>query len=331
MSSIWQRSLIVFAFLFSVTPSFAADKEHGTVIREATIYVSPDTRSQRVGTATRGRDTFLMEHSTVDGKPWAHVLVVTETGLDTGLPVGKEVSGWVDGKVVITTSTPNGDQIIFGEAADSEQQAEQRGGRRHAAQDAMRLYYRMYEYFPNSPLAGEAFWRSADIRWQLEKAGVFARPSAREMSPDARDQIEEDTMKELMKKFPHTKWSDLAAYDLIDNKLCGEWKGEARCPEKESEIYERYVRDHPQSPKAAEAIYNAAWRQAALVDIYRGDRQQDKSEKARKKALELTQELTGRFPEGDWKLRAQTLAYALQQGIVIYGSGNVGGPEDERR
>jgi Outer membrane lipoprotein len=309
----------------------AGGKEHGTVIREATMYVSPDTRSQRVGTATRGRDTFLMERSTFDGKEWAHVLVVTLTGLDTGMPGGREVSGWVDGKMVITTSTPNGDQIIFGEAVDSERQAEIRGGRRHAAEDAMRLYYRMHEYFPNSPLAGEAFWRAADIRWQLERAGILARPSAHEMSPDAREQIEEDTMREVMKKFPHSKWSDLAAYDLIDNKLCGEWKGETKCPEKESEIYEKYAHDHPQSPKVAEALYNAAWRQAALVDIYRGYMQQDKSAKAKKKSLELTQELITRFPDGDWKPRAQTLSYALQQGIVIYGSGNVGGPEDQKK
>ncbi|MGH9569035.1 MAG: tetratricopeptide repeat protein [Candidatus Angelobacter sp.] len=309
----------------------AADKEHGTVIREAAMYVSPDTRSQRLGTATRGRDTFMMERSTIDGKPWAHVLIVTETSLDTENPVGKEVSGWVDGRLVITTSTPNGDQIIFGEAADSERQAEQRGGRKNAAQDAMRLYYRMYEYFPNSPLSGEAFWRAADIRWQLEKAGVLSRPSAHEMSPDAREQIDEDTMHELIKKFPHSKWSDLAAYDLIDNKVCGDWKGEAKCPEKESDLYEHYAHEHPESPKAAEALYNAAWRQAALVDIYKGDRQQGKSEKAQRKALELTQELTGKFPQSDWKPRAETLIYALQQGIPTYGSGNVGGPDDMKR
>jgi outer membrane protein assembly factor BamD (BamD/ComL family) len=314
--------------LWSATHGAAADREHGTVIREAAIYVSPDLSAQRVGTATRGRDTFLMERSTIDGKPWAHVLVITETGLDTGYPVGKEVSGWVDGRLVVTTSTPNGDQIIFGEAADSERQAEERGGRRNAAQDAMRLYYRMQEYFPKSPLAGEAFWRAADIRWQLEKAGVLSRPSAREMSPDAREQISEDTMHELMKRYPHSKWSDLAAYDLIDNKVCGDWKGEAKCPEKESEMYEHYAHEHPQSPKAAEALYNAAWRQAALVDIYKGEREAGKSEKAKKKALELAQELGNRFPQTDWKPRAETLTYALEQGITIYGSGNVGGPED---
>jgi hypothetical protein len=319
------------ALALTATLALAADKEHGTLIREATMYVSPDTHAQRVATATRGRDTFLLKRSVIDGKEWANVLVVTLTGLDTGIPGGREVSGWVDGKLVITQSTPNGDQIIFGEAVDSEHQAEVRGGRRHAAEDAMRLYYRMQEYFPNSPLAAEAFWRSADIRWQLEKAGILARPSAREMSPDAREQIEEDTMKELMKKYPHSKWADLAAYDLIDNKLCGEWKGETKCPEKESDIYEKYAHDHPQSPKVAEALYNAAWRQAALVDIYRTYMQQDKSAKAKKKALDLTQELITRFPDGDWKPRAQNLSYALQQGIVIYGSGNIGGPDDQKK
>lgn len=315
--------------LLSLAPQcFAANREHGTVIREATIYVAPDNSAQRVGTATRGRDTFLMENSTIDGKLWAHVLVITETGLDTGIPVGKEVSGWVDGRLVVTTSTPNGDQVIFGEAADSEHQAEERGGRRNAAQDAMRLYYRMQEYFPNSPLAGEAFWRAADIRWQLEKAGVLSRPSAHEMSPDARQQISEDTMHELIKKYPHSKWSDLAAYDLIDNKLCGEWKGEAKCPEKESEIYEHYAHEHPQSPKAAEALYNAAWRQACLVDIYKGDRETGKSDKAKKKATELIQELATKFAQSDWKPRAEMLSYSLQQGIPNYGTGNVGGPGD---
>jgi Outer membrane lipoprotein len=325
------RFVTVVALALSASLARAADKEHGTLIREATMYVSPDTHAQRVGTATRGRDTFLMERSNVDGKEWAHVLVVTQTGLDTGMPGGREVSGWVDGKIVITTSTPNGDQVIFGEAVDSERQAETRGGRRRAAEDAMRLYYRMHEYFPNSPLAAEAFWRAADIRWQLERAGILSRPSARESSPDAREQIEEDTMRELMKKYPHTKQADLAAYALIDNKLCGEWRGETKCPEKESEIYEKYAHEHPQSPKVAEALYNAAWRQAALVDMYRGNRQQDKSEKAKKKALELTQELITRFPEGDWKPRAQMLAYSLQQGIVVYGTGNVGGPDDQKK
>lgn len=304
--------------LLPFTAAFAADKEGGTVIREATLYVSPDMTAQRVGTVTRGRNIpLIMDRSTIDGKPWVHVLAV----VDIGMTNVKEVSGWLDAKLLITNTMPNGDQIIYGEAVDSEKQAEQRGGRKHAAEDAMRLYYRLYEYFPSSPLAGESLWRAADIRWQLEKSGVMLRPSSQEMSPDLRTQIDDESMKEVIKKFPHTKWADLAAYDMIDNKVCGNWKGEASCPEKESDIYEKYAREHPQSPKAPEALYNAAWRQAALVDIQKSNHQQDKAERARKKGVELAQDLAARYPDSDWKARATNLIYALQQNITVYGSG----------
>lgn len=304
--------------LLGTTAAFAADPERGTVIREATLYVTPDVTAQRVGTVTRGRDIYLvMGHSTIDGKAWAHVMA----RVDVGLTSNKDISGWIDDKLLITPATPNGDQIIYGEAVDSENQAEQRGGRKHAAEDAMRLYYRLSEYFPSSPLAAESLWRAADIRWQLEKSGVMARPSAVELSPDMRTQIDDETMKLVIKKYPHTKWADLAAYDMIDNKLCGSWKGLANCPDRESEIYEKYAHEHPQSPKAAESLYNAAWRQAALVDIYKGNNQHDKSEHARKKALELAQELAAKNPEGDWKPRAATLIYSLEQNIFTYGSG----------
>jgi hypothetical protein len=304
--------------LLCFAPCFAAEKEGGTVIRETTLYVTPDLNAQRVGTITRGRNIpLIMDRSTIEGKNWVHILAV----VDAGLTSIKEVSGWMDAKLLITNTTPNGDQIIFGEAVDSESQAEKRGGRKHAAEDAMRLYYRIYDYFPNSPLAGESLWRFADINWQLEKSGVLARPSAHEMSPDMRTQIEEDYMREVIKKFPHTKWADLASYDMIDNKVCGDWKGESECPEKESDIYEKYAREHPSSPKAAEALYNAAWRQAALVDIQKSNHHADKAEHARKKALDLAQEIATKFPDSDWKSRAANLSYALQQNIYVYGSG----------
>jgi len=296
-------------------PAWAADKEHGTLVQEVPMYVSPDANAQKVAIATRGRDTFLMERTTIDGKAWAHVLVV----VDTDRMEPREVSGWVDGRAVITQSSPSGDQIIFGEAVESERQAE--SGRRHATEDAMRLYYRMQEYFPNSPLAGEAMWRFADIRWQLEKSGVLARPSSRERDPELRTEIQDEYMKDLIKRFPHTKWADLASYELIDNKLCGEWKGDTRCPEKESEMYEHYAHEHPQSPKAAEALYNAAWRQAALVEMFKADRQQEKSEKARRKGIEIAQELSGKYLEGDWRPRAAALIYALQQNVPADLSG----------
>jgi hypothetical protein len=317
MIHVRKKFMLVIPALLSAAGAFAADQEAGTVIREVPMYISPDVSAQRVAVVTRGRDVALvMGRSNVGGTSWAHVFVK----VDVGLTSEKDVSGWIESRYLVTPATPNADQVIFGEAVDSEHQAEQRGGRRHAAEDAMRLYYRLYQYWPTSPLAGEALWRTADIRWQLEKAGVIQRPSSRELSPDMRTQIDDELMKEVRKKFAQTKWADLAAYDMIDNKICFDWKGEASCPEKEAEIYEKYSREHPQSPKAAEALYNAAYRHAALVDIYKSYHQQDKSERARRKGLELTQEIISRFPDGDWKARAANLAYALQQNIAVYGS-----------
>jgi outer membrane protein assembly factor BamD (BamD/ComL family) len=309
----------IFLLLFcSALSVLAADKEHATLVREATLYVSPGSTSEKLVRVERGRDLIILERTNIDSnQPWVKVFV---TLVDLDKERVRELTGWVPMKGVIATSMPNGDQIIFGEAVDSETQAEQRGGRKGAAQDAMRLYYRMQEFFPNSPLAPEAMWRSADIRWQLEKSDVMARPSSRELDPDARNPMDDQFMKQIIKKYPHTKWADLAAYDMIDNKLCGEWKGLAKCPEKESEIYEHYAHEHPQSPKAAEAVYNAAWRQAALVDIYRINNDNDKSANARKKGIALAQELIALNPQGDWKPRALDLTYKLEQGIQTYGS-----------
>ncbi|MGC2697868.1 MAG: hypothetical protein WA738_18930 [Candidatus Angelobacter sp.] len=310
--------LLALPALIAPRVSFALvqDKEQGTLINEVMIHVSPDASSPQLSRATRGRDVpLIMDRTTISGKIWAHVLVVVDVDLDR--ETNRQITGWVPSSFVVSNATRNGDQIIFGEAADSEIQAQQRGGRKHAAEDAMRLYYRLYEYFPNSPLAGEALWRSADIRWQLEKADARLRPISQEMNPDMRDGMDEEFMRLVIKKFPHSKWADLASFDLLDNKLCGSWKGAAKCPEREAELYEKYAREHPDSPKAAEAIFNAAWREAVLVDMYKAG-EHDKSEKARRKSVELAQEIATRFPEGDWKPQALELIYALQQGIPTY-------------
>ena len=85
----------------------------------------------------------------------------------------------------------------------------------------MRLYYRVYDLFPTSPLAAEGLYRAADIRWQIERSDVMTRPSARERDSYMRGQIDEQSMKLVIKKYPGTKWADLAAFHLIENKLCG--------------------------------------------------------------------------------------------------------------
>src|SRR5438874_4452707 len=190
--------------MFSALVALAAPQGHGTIVREATLHVSPGMNAEKLVKVERGRDLIILEQTNMDNQQWlkAYVTIPQEERAP------REITGWLTAKGVVMASTPNGDQIIYGEAVDSENQAEQRGGRKGAAQDAMRLYYRLTEIFPNSQLAGEAMWRAADIRWQLEKAQIMSRPSARELDPDARNPMDDEFMKQISKKYPHSKWAD---------------------------------------------------------------------------------------------------------------------------
>jgi len=301
------RLLMMVAALLLCSTAWA-DTLRGTPIRVASIYLSPDSSSNKLADIERGREVVILETS----GDWLHVeAVLTEE---------KIITGWMTSKGVVQASTPNGDRIVFGEAVDSEDQASQRHGRRGAAQDAMRLYYRTAEYFPHSPLAGEAMYRSADIRWQIEKADVMSRPSAKEKEAYLREGMNDEFMKEVIKKFPGTKWADLAAFHLIDNKLCGDWQADSKCPEKEAEMYEKYANEHPQSPALVEALYDAAWRRSALIAIYKTDDQAKKSDESKGKAMALAQKAVTQAPQSDWGTRAQRLLFMIEQGIPTYGN-----------
>jgi hypothetical protein len=312
--------VIAFLILLSaglLSTAASADVLRATVVRLATLYVSPDTNSAKMREIERGRELVIME--TIPN--WVHV----EATLGTSARASEDqtlevVTGWILDKGVVRASEPDGDKIVFGEAVDSEDQASRRNGRRGAAQDALRLYYRTAEYFPKSPLAGESMYRSADIRWQIEKTDVMSRPSAKEQDAYLRSGMNEQYMKEVMKKFPDTKWADLAAFHLIDNKLCGDWLGASKCPVKEAEIYENYAKDHPQSPAEAEALYDAAYRWAALIEIYKTEEQAKKSDESKSKALALTKRVVEQFSQGDWGARAQRLLYLIEQNIPTYGN-----------
>ena len=119
-------SLIVLLLLATAT-AFAAG-EHGTLVRGTTLYVSPGATSEKLMQVERGRDMVVLERTNMDNAQWMKVFVTIVQGESQ-----RDVTGWLQGKGVVTVSTPNGDQIIFGEAADSENQAEQRGGRKGAA------------------------------------------------------------------------------------------------------------------------------------------------------------------------------------------------------
>jgi outer membrane protein assembly factor BamD (BamD/ComL family) len=298
----------------------AADR--GTLVREAVLYLSPDTSSNKLAQVERGRELILLERS----HNWLHVEallgspVKDPTFVNEGEDEGKTITGWVIDTGVVFATTPTGDKVLFGAAADAEDEASQRHGRRGAAQDALRLYQRVYDIFPNSTYASEGLYRAADIRWQIDKSDMQSRPSAREKSPYLREGIDEEQMKKVMKKFPDTKWAQLAAFHLIDNKLCGDWQGSSKCPEKEADIYEKYAREHPESPAAPEALFDAASRKAALIEIYKTEEQPKKSEQAKNQAMGLAQELVTKYSQSDWSARGQTLLFLVEQGVPTYGN-----------
>jgi hypothetical protein len=285
-----------------------ADVVRATTIRVSPIYLSPDASSAKLADVDRGREIIFLGTS----GDWIHA--------EVNLTEERTVTGWVQNKGIVQPSTPEGDKIIFGEAVDAEDQASQRNGRKYAAQDAMRLYGQVAEMFPQSSLAAEAMYRSGDIRWQIEKADVMSLPSAKEQDAYLRRGMNEDYFKKLIKKYPTTKWASLAAFHFIDNKLCGDWQGQSKCPAKEAEIYEKFVNEYPQSPAVAEALFQAAYRWSALIEIYKTEDQQKKSDEAKGRAIALAQKAIAQAGQGDWGPRAQRLLYMVQQGIPAYGN-----------
>ncbi len=314
--------LAVFAMALALSTQLAsAQAQRGTLVHEATIRVAPSSDAAKLGQAARGHELIIIDTS----RDWTHVEAIIreprkDSDEDDPESEGKTITGWVLNKALVGMSTPNGDKIIFGEASNSEDEASRRRGRRDAAQDSMRLYYRIYDLFPTSPLAAEGLYRAADIRWQVERSDVLTRPSAREREAYMRGQIDEEWMKLVIKKFPGTKWADLAAFHLIENKLCGDWQGASKCPEKESDLYEKYAREHEQSPSAPEALYDAAWRQSALIEIYKTEANLKKADDAKNRALALAQKVVSQYGQSDWSNRALTLIFYVQQGIATWGN-----------
>jgi hypothetical protein len=325
---------IAAALLLATLPLAASDKKkddlqkplagpRATALRVTWLYVSPDLTSQKVDRVQIGREMVVAERA----GSWLRVYANTDIELlhdkDTPLFGGDEtpppVSGWIESKGIVIETTANGDQVLMGEAANQEQLASDPRGPLNAAQSARYLYRRLVEMFPNSPLVPEAAWRAADILWQLQKTEAGTRPSARERDPYMRDQMDEDELKKVVKRWPSTRQADFAAFALIDNKLCGDWQGQPKCPAKESEIYEKFAAEHPDGPRTAQALYQAVYRQAVLLDMYKADGNDGKANSARQHAQELAARLREKFPQTDFAARASALVFKLEQGIPVYG------------
>ena len=294
-----------------------------TALRPTWLYVSPDKSAQKVSKVQTGREMVVAEKS----GPWIRVYANTdieeEHSSDQPIFGSNEtpppISGWMEAKGVVIENTPNGDQVLMGAAANQEAEASDPRGPANAAQSAHLLYRRLVEMFPNSPLAPEAAWRAADILWQIQKSDLASLPSSKEKDPYLRESMDDENLKKVIKLFPHTRWADLADYDLIDNKLCGDWQGSPKCPAKESDIYEKYADEHPDSPRAPRALYEAAYRQAVLCDMFTADGSDKKADDARNHARDLAARLKDKYPQSDFTYRAAALVYKLDQGIPVYG------------
>jgi hypothetical protein len=295
-----------------------------TLVRVANLYVQPDESADRVGIITPGREMVIAERSGHWIRVFANIDAPESRRADE--PVLEQdqhvipISGWMLDKGIIDTNTPRGDAILFGEAISAENAASESHPPPGAALETRLLYRRVAEMFPQSPLAPEAMWRAADVRWQLQKADASTLPSAHEKENYLRQQMDEDEMKKIEKYYPHTKWADLAAYDRIDNKLCGDWQGSEKCPEKEADLYLKYVNDHPDSPRAAEALYKAAWRMASAGDMWSADNDAHRAQEDRSRASDIANQLQSKYPQSEYASSAASLIYKVQQGIPIYGS-----------
>ena len=296
-----------------------------TVLHTANVYVSADATAPPVSTVTPGHEIVVTAHN----GPWVNAFANTDSK-DEDPDAKPEFedpstnpdpsSGWIRDKGIVSASTPNGDLILFGAAAELEAAASQPHAPKDAASSAHLLYRRVYEYFPSSPLAGEAAFRSADIRWQLEHQDISSLPSAHEQEAYLRPQLYEGELKRVMKLYPESQYAARAAFDLLDNKLCGDWQGLPKCPEMETGLYTKYADRYSGGPKSAEALYNAAYRQGVLVTMYTVDENKRRADAAAANCQHLAEEVRQRYPDSDYSRRAASLAFRVAQGIPIYGN-----------
>ena len=331
-----RRRTLLALTLCAVTPWLAAQKrnpEHAvdnanraTVLHTANVYAVADSADPPINTIVPGRELVINSRNGA----WVNVFGNTDTKeedpdekpefTDPNAENASPASGWIRDKGIVGPRTPQGDQLLFGAAADLEAKAAEPHPPKDAAPSAQLLYRRVWEYFPDSPLAPTAAFRSADIRWQMDKLDNSTLPSAHEQEAFLRPQLYEGELKRVLKFYPNTPDAASAAFDLLDNKLCGDWQGLPKCPEMETGLYLKYADKYPNGPKSAEALYDATYRQGALVTMYQVDENKKKSEAAAQNCASIAARMQKDYPTSDYTQRAASIAFRVAQGISIYGS-----------
>ncbi len=199
-SYLWRCSTIgiAAAMLLAISAAIAQTKAQkqaenydkaarSTVLHDANVYVAADADAQKVSLVTPGHEVVVLERNGSWVKVFANTDINDDANEDdSNKPIFGEdanvtpASGWIRDKGIVGPNTAGGDAILFGSAANFEDEAEHPRAPKGAAGSAHLLYKRVVEYFPDSSLAPEAAWRAADIRWQLDKLDASTLPSAKE-------------------------------------------------------------------------------------------------------------------------------------------------------
>ena len=90
---------------------------------------------------------------------------------------------------------------------------------------------------------------------------------------------------------------------------------------KESEIYEKYATEHPQSPAASGGVVR---RRLALVSLDRDLQDGRRAEEIRgsdgPRPWRWPRRAASQTSSEDWAARAQRLLYLMEQGVPTYGN-----------
>src|SRR5258708_16186187 len=118
-----------------------------TVLHEANVYVASDADAQKVSLVTLGHEVVVVERSA----PWVKVFANTDVNDDANEDDRNKpefgddanvtpASGWIRDKGVVGPNTAGGDAILFGSAANFEEEAAQPQSPKVAAGVAPLLY-----------------------------------------------------------------------------------------------------------------------------------------------------------------------------------------------
>ncbi|MGH9478444.1 MAG: tetratricopeptide repeat protein [Terriglobales bacterium] len=287
----------------------AATLQKAVALEAATLYLKPDASSARVGSVRPGMDIGIQSHS------------------GDFVEVFSGVSGWMPAHGFVALDDPEAPEVIFGAAAQLENLAESASGEDQAADDAARLYLSIYGDFPASARAAEALYRGANIRWQLQ---LSEEPTRR--TPEERQFPDDNLMRRVIGKYKDSPWAARADYQLIIvHFTCGSWFEKPQCLEKEIGRYQDYVKKYPHSPNAAEAAYDALWREGIAWTLYRRPgpgADPGKTAQLAHNAARDAATLQRLYPNTDWAALAALVAFHLdhQTPLKLPSTTPLGGP-----